>query len=101
MDECSIGRYRLREFGDENIGWLFPMNSILKRLFNRFLMKHRENGIIQKLQAHYFKSAVYCQTDSFNQIDLMTLSTLFGLLLFGIIVAVFTTCIEKYLHKFA
>ena len=60
LNECLLGRFRLRELPEAKIGWLFPKNSILRTLFNRFMMKHRENGVIQKLQAHHLKSVVNC-----------------------------------------
>ena len=83
------------ELPKNKIGWLFPNNSILRPLFDRFFMKHRENGVIAKLKREFMKNEVTCPTEPFNQIDFKTLGVLFGLLLSGILLALFTIGIEK------
>ena len=94
-DHCSFGTYKLPEIKDIRIGWLFPNNSILIRLFNRFLLEHIQNGVIHRLQDHYFKSRTICSIDSFNSIDFHTVTALFVLLSVGVILSIITFGGEK------
>ena len=61
-------------------------------------MKQRENGVIAKLQRECLKNEITCPKEPFNEIDFKTMGVLFGLLLLGILLAIFTIGIEKYFH---
>ena len=99
-DQCQFDAKTLTEIKDTKIGWLFPKDSILKKLFEWFYLRKRENGVIQKLYDRHFKEKIGCNDDkSFNQIDIHTVLLLFALLAVGVTVAIVTFAVEKLLQK--
>ena len=78
------------------MGWLFPRHSILKLLFDKFILRKREHGVIQKLYDDQYKHKTECTDEPFNSIDFQTVTLLFVLLAVGIILAIIAFAVEKY-----
>ena len=79
------------------MGWLFPRHSILKLLFDKFILRKRELGVIQKLYDDQYKHKTECTDEPFNAIDFQTVALLFALLSVGLILAIISFAVERYL----
>ena len=95
---CNI-RHRMLDNvrGQELIGWLYPKNSLLKQLFDKFLTKINENGIERKLYIKYFNGIEDDQckvTSDAKPIDFNIVVTLFKILAFGSSFAIILLCFE-------
>ena len=96
LDHCIFGLHTLPEFPRPPMGWLFPRHSILKLLFDKFILRKRELGVIQKLYDDQYKHKTECTDEPFNSIDFQTVTLLFVLLAIGIILAIIAFAVEKY-----
>ena len=97
LDRCIFGLHTLPEFPKPPLGWLFPRNSILKPLFDRFFLWKKEHGVIQKLYDDQYKHKTECTDEPFNAIDFQTVALLFALLSVGLILAIISFAVERYL----
>ena len=98
LDRCIFGLHTLPEFPKPPLGWLFPRNSILKPLFDRFFLWKKEHGVIQKLYDDQYKHKTDCTDEPFNAIDFQTVALLFALLSVGLILAIISFFVERYLR---
>ena len=89
--------HRLPEFPKSPMGWLFPRNSMLKQLFDGFIMRKKEHGLIQKLYDDQYNHKTECTNEPFNSIDFQTVTLLFALLSVGVILAIISFAVERYL----
>ena len=97
LDHCIFGLHTLPEFPRPPMGWLFPRHSILKLLFDKFILRKRELGVIQKLYDDQYKHKTECTDEPFNDIDFQTVALLFALLSVGLILAIISFAVERYL----
>ena len=90
---------RTKEF----VGWLYPKNSLLKRLFDKFIISLNEKGIERKLYRKYFApfEEDKCETEA-RAIHFHIVITLFKSLAIGIFTAFIVLTVEivfKHLKK--
>ena len=76
-------------------GWLYPKNSLLKRLFDRFIIELSENGIERKVFFKYFVDLPQdkCETKT-KPIQFHIVVTLFTMLGLGCILGLSFLCFE-------
>ena len=84
----------------EFIGWLYPKNSILVNLFDRFIIKLSENGIERELFVRYFLDLPKDKCEAETQpIHFEFVVTLFSFLGFGCVLCLCVLCFEiMYKH---
>ena len=85
------------------VGWLYPKNSLLKRLFDKFIISLNEKGIERKLYRKYYANFEddKCETET-RAIHFKIVVALFKLLAIGIFIAFVVLTIEivfMYLRK--
>ena len=95
---CNIRHRMLNNVrGQELSGWLYPKNSLLKQLFDKFLINLNEKGIERKL---FFKNLIGIEEDQCKAtseakpIDFHIVVTLFKILAFGTFLAIILLCFE-------
>lgn len=96
LDPCLFGRHKIPELADKPIGWLYPNNSILRVLFNRYTMELQESGVFHQLEKRHFPKESSCPAIPFHRIDLGTVTIVFVIFLFGFMMALLTFLTEKY-----
>ena len=81
------------------IGWLYPKNSLLKRLFEKFIISLNEKGIERKLYHKYYAAFEEdkCETET-RGIHFNIVVTLFKSLAIGIFIAFIVLTVEVVLH---
>ena len=96
LDPCLFGRHKIPELADKPIGWLYPNNSILRILFNRYTMELQESGVFHQLQKRHFPKKSTCPAVPFHRIDLGTVTIVFVIFMFGFLMSLLTFLTEKY-----
>ena len=79
----------------EYVGWLYPKNSLLKRLFDKFIIRLNEEGIERKLFLEHFVALDEdkCKTET-KAIHFHIVVTLFKSLAMGIFIAFIVLTVE-------
>ena len=79
----------------EYVGWLYPKNSLLKRLFDKFIIRLNEEGIERKLFLEHFVALDEdkCETET-KAIHFHIVVTLFKSLALGIFIACIVLNVE-------
>ena len=93
---CNIRHEYLENIrSKEFVGWLYPKNSMLKRLFDKFIISLNEKGIDRKLYRKYFTAFEEdkCETDT-RAIHFNIVVTLFKSLAIGIFIAFIVLTVE-------
>ena len=93
---CSLSHGLLNTIRKkEKVGWLYPKNSMLKRLFDKFLIDTARTGIEDRIRTEYFKPKELTCEVSFNPIGFHMVKTLFKLLALGTSISAVAVIIEK------
>ena len=84
----------------ETEGWLYPKNSILKRIIDNAALEMTQAGIDKKIYDKYFVSLsqTRCEPEPFVVIGYDICQTTFLMLIGGIVVAIIVLGIEKALY---
>ena len=94
---CKLRHGILANIRSKDIsGWLYPKNSMLKRLFDKFLLNINEKGIEREIFLKYFVSIEkdLCNVQT-KPIQYHIVSTLFNVLISGCILSLIILFIEK------
>ena len=78
-------------------GWLYPKNSILKPIFDRYLVKLGQSGVDKRLQHIFFnfEDNLNCQSD-YEEVGLKITKFLFWLLSIGVVIALMIFLLEAF-----
>ena len=81
-------------------GWLYPKNSILKRLFDKQLLNLTEKGIIRQLYLKYFVGLEQdvCEVET-KPIQFHIVVTVFNILIGGCVLAILLLILELYVKN--
>ena len=79
-------------------GWLYPKNSMLKKLFDKFLIKINENGIHYQISQKYFldESQDVCRVEP-KPIEYRIVTSVFTLLIIGCFVEICLLVMETFM----
>ena len=69
MDMCDIIRMPLREIKPTTVGWMYPKNSLLQHMFDKFMIELYQNGIIDRLLNSLKSQKVCDEDDSYQQVS--------------------------------
>ena len=80
----------------DKLGWLYPKNSILKRIVDRITLEMAQAGIDKKIFDKYFDnlSNMDCESETFVEIGFDISQIIFFLLIKGIVLALAINFIE-------
>ena len=81
----------------ELVGWLYPKNSILRRVADKIMLQIAQQGIERQIYHKYYRQLSYLQCDtssSYSPIGLDILWTVFKILACGLGIAAFIMAIE-------
>ena len=81
-------------------GWLYPKHSILKLLFDNFLLKLLQSGEESRLQSKYFNTIDQVCKSSFDPVGMRIVMVLFKILSIGSGLAFLTLLIEWAVKRF-
>ena len=94
---CKLREGKLLQWNSPaNMGWMYPKNSMLKRLFNKAILETTEEGVERKIYNKYFpnEDPSLCQ-QGFRPIGYEIVQSLFFILILGIGSSVVIFVIEK------
>ena len=95
IDACDLMKIPMEEFRTTTVGWMYPKNSMLQPMFDRFMKKLYSNGVIYKIKIKYLKKESICKDDVYPQSGFDVIGILFLVLLIGIILSMILVIIEK------
>ena len=100
---CDIRSDSLSGVSARNdLGWLYPKNSILRRAIDRLTLEMAQAGIEQKIFDKYFDvlSNTKCEPEPFVEIGYDICDTSFNILIFGGAFAFTIITIELVVNRF-
>ena len=89
----------MKEFRTRTSGWMFPKNSILQPMFDRYKLKLYQNGIMQKLQETFLHMPKCNNSKPFVQVNFDFVAMIFHVLVVGSILAIIIGIGEKIKAK--
>ena len=99
-DPCEFGQSRVREISRTSYGMMFPYNSMLQPLFDKYMHHIYELGVYKRLFNEYMPSVPICDTNHQSfQVDFSFVQFLFITLLSGVVASIIIACIEKISFK--
>lgn len=92
---CDFTKAKFYDVKDITQGWMYPKNSILQPMFDKFMLELTENGVLEQIESTFFRKATCPDTQEFTEIDFDFVKLLFTLLSCGIVVAIIVLIWEK------
>ena len=89
----------MKEFRTRTSGWMFPKDSILQPMFDRYKLKLYQNGIMQKLQETFLHMPKCNNGQPFVQVNFDFVAMIFHVLVVGSILAIIIGIGEKIKAK--
>ena len=83
MKACDYAQTRVKDFTDLSVGWMYPRNSMIQPLFDRFWMQLDERGVIDQLKTKYWGEKPECAPEGIVEVDLNFVIITFIILCFG------------------
>ena len=96
---CKFSESPATEFGPSYLGWMYPKNSMLKWLFDQYMIKSYEDGLYEKMTR---RTDVTCHSNGLYVVDFKFVGILFGILSSGIIFSIIFLAFEnisKYIQS--
>ena len=90
----------LQGFRTRTSGWMFPKNSILKSMFDRYKLKLYQNGVMQKLHDTFLPLPKCNYEQPFSPVNFDFVAMVFYVLIIGSILAIIIGIGEKIRAKF-
>ena len=101
IDKCDILRVPFRQFRTTTAGWMYPKNSILQPMFDKFILQLNQNGVLKRLHEFYQPTEDLCIDEGYPHTGYDIIGILFVTLASGIMLGIFVVLIEKlfyYIH---
>ena len=95
IDTCDLMKIPMEEFRTTTVGWMYPKNSMLQPIFDRFMKKLYHNGVIYKINTKYLQIGSICKNEGYPQAGFDVIGVLFLVLLIGISSSMILAIIEK------
>lgn len=92
---CDLAKAKFKDVTDTAQGWMYPKNSILQPMFDKFMLELAENGVLENIESTFFRKSTCPDTQAFIEIDIDFVKLLFALLSCGIAIAIFVLIWEK------
>ena len=89
----EIGSYY--DFPMQNIGWMFPFDSMLQPLFDKYMFELYQSGVINRILKFYNPKLDTCTVKEFHQVDLNFVMLAFKCISFGLGISLILAIIEK------
>ena len=95
IDTCDLIKIPMKEFRTATVGWMYPKNSMLQPIFDRFMKKLYRNGVIYKINTKYLQIGSICKIEGYPQAGFDVIGVLFFVLLVGILSSMILAIFEK------
>ena len=96
MSSCDYGMIPAHDIPTSNVGWMYPMNSMLQPLFDSCMQDLYESGITDRILKRLEDP---CTTKSQFQISFDFVMVLFLILAVGIVLALTTLGLEFFFTR--
>ena len=100
IDTCDLMKVPLKEFRTTTVGWMYPKDSMLQPMFDRFMRQLYRNGVIYKINNKYLQKQAVCKDDGYPRTGFDVIGILFLVLLIGISTSIIVAIVEKIIKLF-
>lgn len=94
---CDFDEVELPEFGKYQISWMYPENSILQPIFDKYFHQLVESGIMKKNNDNIER---FCQSNGIAPVDFGFATLNFMIIIAGTLTSIFILCAELALQKY-
>ena len=95
IDKCDVRYAPMQGFRTRTSGWMFPKNSILQPMFDKYKLKLYQNGVIKKLQETFLQMPKCNNGKPFVQVNFDFVAMIFHVLVVGSMLAIIIGIGEK------
>lgn len=95
IDKCDIMYAPMQGFRTRTSGWMFPKNSILQPMFDKYKLKLYQNGVIKKLHETFLPMPKCNHEQPFFPVNFDFVAMIFYVLIMGSILAIIIGIGEK------
>ena len=92
---CDLLTVPLNDFKPVTIGWIYPKNSLLQELFDKYMLELYQTGVIQKIENSFAMSKMCDDEAGFTQMGFDYVRLFFVLLSIGLVLAMVIGLYEK------
>ena len=84
------------DFPSHAIGWLYPYDSILQPLFDKYLLELLQSGIFNKLSDSYHNvNHLDCPTEPYAKVEFSFIIVILIIFLIGVLLSLVILCLER------
>ena len=85
----------LKDFKPVTIGWMYPKNSLLQELFDKYMLELYQTGVIWRIENYYASPNMCDEEAGFTQMGFDYVRLFFAVLSIGLILAIIIGIYEK------
>ena len=95
-DFCKFHDVEFTAGSNIKIGWMYPYQSILQPIFDKYLIEIMEAGIFDRVVEKYQPNQPVCEKNEIVPINIDCVAILFVILSIGIILSLFFHILENF-----
>ena len=95
MNICDFLTVPLKDYKPVTIGWYYPKNSLLQELFDKYMLKLYQTGVLWKIENSYSLIKKCDEETGFTQMGFDYVRLFFVLLSIGLFLAMVIGLYEK------
>ena len=92
---CDFLIVPLKDYKPQTNGWMYPKNSLLQKLFDKYMLELYQTGVIRKMEKSFSPSKMCDEETGFIGMEFDFVSLFFVLLLIGLLLAIVICLYEK------
>ena len=92
---CDLMQINLKDWEPSTVDWMYPKNSILQPMFDKFMLDLNEKGIIKRIEDMFSNKKICKESNDYQQMTFDYVKILFALLILGLISAILIGIYEK------
>ena len=95
MNLCDFLIVPLKDYKPQTNGWMYPKNSLLQELFDKYMLELYQTGVIQKIENSFPLSKMCLDEAGFTQMEFHYVRIFFVLFSIGLFLAIIIGLFEK------
>ena len=85
----------MKDFKPVSTGWMYPKNSLLQELFDKYMLKLYQTGVIKGIENSISPPTICAEETGFTQMGFDYVRLFFAVLSIGLILAIIIGIYEK------
>ena len=92
---CNLTSIEIRDFWPRKVGWMYPYDSSIQPMFDKFMLHLYESGTIRRIEYSLLTKKPCLASNEYQEISFEFVKILFVILSIGLVAAIFIGVCEK------